>query len=351
MTRLKLVAALAAAGSLSLPVLAHAQDQDPCHGRRNEATAGGAVVGGLIGGVLGSNVAARHHRGDGTLAGAVVGGLIGSQVGRSNVKCYDDDAYGQGYGQQGYGPEGYASQGPHDEGRRQRDVAIYRREAGDNGDYAQNDYNDDDHGGYYVDQPAYGSSYDDGGDGRVEQRRYVIVHDDNGSDQDAGEGSYAIGPDSPPPPGGWTPVPGPDCASTCVTQDGQGYATAGDAAYANSDGSAGDGYYYTSASPGYSSSYSTSYSGGHMKHRYATQTRYRTTIYAGGYANSDDHGDIGFRDERGQWHEGAPRAIGWQDDDGNWHEGQVTATGWRDQDGGWHEQSSYSSSSSYSSGY
>ena len=344
MTRLKLIAVIAAASAISLPVLAHAQEQDPCHGRRNEATAGGAVVGGLIGGVLGSNVAARHHRGDGTLAGAVVGGLIGSQVGRSNVKCYDDEAYDQqGYAQQGYGPEGYASQEPHDEGRRQRDIEIYRREANDSDDggYAQNDYNDDDHGGYYVDQPAYGSSYGDAD--HVEQRRYVIVRDDNDADHDADDRSYAIGPDTPPPPpppGGWTPVPGPDCASTCVAQS---------TPYQD-DASSGDGYYYTSASPGYSSSYATS-TGGYMKHRYATQTQYRTTIYAGGYASDDGHSDIGFRDERGQWHEGAPRAIGWQDDDGNWHEGQVTATGWRDQDGGWHEQSSYSSSSSYSSGY
>jgi hypothetical protein len=42
---------------------------------------GGTVLGAIIGGALGSNIAAGGHRNDGTLVGAAVGGVIGNKAG------------------------------------------------------------------------------------------------------------------------------------------------------------------------------------------------------------------------------------------------------------------------------
>lgn len=42
---------------------------------------GGTLLGAIVGGALGSNIAAGGHRNDGTAVGAVVGGLIGNKVG------------------------------------------------------------------------------------------------------------------------------------------------------------------------------------------------------------------------------------------------------------------------------
>jgi hypothetical protein len=45
----------------------------------------------------------------------------------------------------------------------------------------------------------------------------------------------------------------------------------------------------------------------------------------------------GWRDDRGQWHVGRPRAVGWQDEAGRWHIGSIDVYGWRDARGQWHE--------------
>jgi len=45
----------------------------------------------------------------------------------------------------------------------------------------------------------------------------------------------------------------------------------------------------------------------------------------------------GWRDDRGQWHVGRPRAVGWQDENGRWHIGSIDVYGWRDARGQWHE--------------
>ena len=47
----------------------------------------GAIIGGGIGAVLGSNVAANHHRSDGGLVGGGVGALVGASVGSSSANC------------------------------------------------------------------------------------------------------------------------------------------------------------------------------------------------------------------------------------------------------------------------
>lgn len=63
------------------------------------ATAEGAIIGGIAGALLGSAVAGHHHKGEGAVVGgvggAVVGGMIGSDAGQ-HVAC----------------PEGYVYQAP-----------------------------------------------------------------------------------------------------------------------------------------------------------------------------------------------------------------------------------------------
>ena len=58
---------------------------------RSDNNVGGAVVGALIGGVLGHQVGGGRGRDVATAGGAVVGGLIGNNAGRSGGNTYDKD--------------------------------------------------------------------------------------------------------------------------------------------------------------------------------------------------------------------------------------------------------------------
>lgn len=108
-----LVRRFAATGSAGLAALALAgaasaqgyYDTRPgyesCENVRNGRTAGGAVVGALVGGLFGNQVAASGARDEGTAVGAVVGAVAGGFAGRQSVDCaaqgqYDYDAYGYG---------------------------------------------------------------------------------------------------------------------------------------------------------------------------------------------------------------------------------------------------------------
>src|SRR3954451_14569661 len=84
----------AAAGLAALAVASTASAQsysgpgyDPC---QREAS-GRAVTGGLLGAaggaVLGSQVAANHHRSDGSLLGGVIGAIAGASIGHSSAAC------------------------------------------------------------------------------------------------------------------------------------------------------------------------------------------------------------------------------------------------------------------------
>lgn len=83
----------------------HVATQQQCARVRNGNTAAGAVVGGLLGAVLGSQAAARGHRTDGSVLGAVVGATAGGAIARSSTRCgqvpqggydpYNGQAYGQ----------------------------------------------------------------------------------------------------------------------------------------------------------------------------------------------------------------------------------------------------------------
>ena len=66
-----------------------------CRNDHSSATAGG-ILGALAGAALGSNVAARHHRGDGAVLGGIVGLGIGASVGNAHDK-YRCDGRGPYY--------------------------------------------------------------------------------------------------------------------------------------------------------------------------------------------------------------------------------------------------------------
>lgn len=98
---------------------AHVSNQQQCQTSRNNRTAGGAVIGGILGAVLGREVADRGVRGEGALLGAVVGATAGGAIGRNSAQCNqvsqgdydpyygntaygDDDLYGGPYENDGY---------------------------------------------------------------------------------------------------------------------------------------------------------------------------------------------------------------------------------------------------------
>ncbi len=66
---------------------AHVANQQQCQTSRQNRTVGGAVVGGIIGAVLGREVADRGVRGEGALLGAVVGATAGGAIGRNTAQC------------------------------------------------------------------------------------------------------------------------------------------------------------------------------------------------------------------------------------------------------------------------
>ena len=67
-----------------------------CARYRTNRSAGGALLGAVIGGALGNAVAGHGARAEGTVLGAVVGGGIGLAAGRSSVRC-DDSGYYYSY--------------------------------------------------------------------------------------------------------------------------------------------------------------------------------------------------------------------------------------------------------------
>lgn len=87
-----------------------------CERSRSNRTAGGAVIGGVIGALLGREVADRGVRGEGAGLGAVVGAVAGGAIGRSTAQCdqVDQRAYdphdGRAYSQN----DGYYAGGDDD---------------------------------------------------------------------------------------------------------------------------------------------------------------------------------------------------------------------------------------------
>ncbi len=81
--------------------------QEYCRDNRNERQAGGAVVGGALGAIVGSQLGARGRRTEGSVLGGVLGAVVGAGVGGSSANdCgrygsdyrYSDRGYGDSYG-------------------------------------------------------------------------------------------------------------------------------------------------------------------------------------------------------------------------------------------------------------
>lgn len=142
-------AALAATGVMMVPASASAQSYygdrydrgyyDQCN--RDSNTAGGAVVGGALGAVAGSQLAARGRRTEGSILGGVLGAVVGGSVARDSSR-YCDDRYRSDYNYDRYDD-------------RYRDSAYYGR------DYDNRYYDDryDRGGSYYGGQPYYSGGY------------------------------------------------------------------------------------------------------------------------------------------------------------------------------------------------
>lgn len=96
---------------------AHVANYEQCQQSRNNRTAGGAIIGGVLGAVLGHNAAgSRSSRDEGTALGAVVGAVAGGAIGRNTARCDQvpqggyDPYYGQSYSQSGYDEPYYDDQ-------------------------------------------------------------------------------------------------------------------------------------------------------------------------------------------------------------------------------------------------
>jgi len=135
---------------------AHVANQQQCQSSRNNRTAGGAVIGGVIGALLGREVADRGVRGEGALLGAVVGATAGGAIGRNTARCDQvpqggyDPYYGQS--QQNYPPQ----QDPYYRGD---DDDLYGGPYQESGYYGNDDYNRDCRMGQIITRDPYGREY------------------------------------------------------------------------------------------------------------------------------------------------------------------------------------------------
>lgn len=110
---------MALTGALSVPSFAAAQSSgyyggstyqyDPCRRDSTNRGTAGALIGGAIGAVIGSNAAARNARTEGALLGGALGAATGAAVGNRSAACTS-----------AYQPQprtSYYQQRPYNEGR------------------------------------------------------------------------------------------------------------------------------------------------------------------------------------------------------------------------------------------
>lgn len=104
---------LVGAASVATPTLAQPYGYgayEACRAKKSDSATTGAVVGGLAGAVLGSQVAGRGDRTEGALIGGLAGVLLGNAVGRSSAKSSDACEardYRATYRRAYYNPPGY----------------------------------------------------------------------------------------------------------------------------------------------------------------------------------------------------------------------------------------------------
>ena len=82
--------------SAALPGLASAQvwREDPCRYERHEAARNGSLAGGLLGAIVGSQIAGRGNHTAGAIIGGGIGAVAGHQIGAHTVECR---TYPEGY--------------------------------------------------------------------------------------------------------------------------------------------------------------------------------------------------------------------------------------------------------------
>jgi len=132
------IAALAAT-AMATPSFA----QDPCHQKQHNNGTAGAVIGGIAGAVIGSNVAGHGAKTGGSIIGGLAGAAIGNNIGRSSTKC--DGRYSYYYNGRYYDhPVGDA----YYQGR-------YDSRYGYNNGYYNNGYNGSYNNGYYNNRYPY----------------------------------------------------------------------------------------------------------------------------------------------------------------------------------------------------
>lgn len=104
-----------------------------------------------------------------------------------------------------------------------------------------------------------------------------------------------------------------------------------------------------STSPSDRYAYGRSYDNGNSNSGY--NNGYGNQAYNNNSYGNNSYGSNsrrGWRDDRGQWHNGTPQAWGWRDDRGVWHEGKFDTYGYQDRDGRWHESTT---TNTYGSNY
>jgi len=87
---------------------------DPCRRASTNRGTAGALIGGALGAVIGSNAAARNARTEGALLGGALGAAVGAGVGHSSAACRSGPFVpGQAY-ENHYRPHGYYDQSYYD---------------------------------------------------------------------------------------------------------------------------------------------------------------------------------------------------------------------------------------------
>lgn len=66
---------------------------DPCRRDANQRGTAGALIGGGMGAVIGSNAAARNARTEGALLGGLLGAVMGGMVGNKSAACTSQQPY------------------------------------------------------------------------------------------------------------------------------------------------------------------------------------------------------------------------------------------------------------------
>ena len=154
-----------AVAALSVPTIAQANDYNNCSAQSQEEQLVAGLIGAVLGGVAGSQLAGNGARSEGSALGAIAGGIAGAAIADGNNDCdkrqnpsYNNRNYsGQTYGTRtvyqptrtrGYN-NGYRTTGYSDRGYRRSDNRGYNRRGYDNRGYNnRRGYDNRSHNGY-----------------------------------------------------------------------------------------------------------------------------------------------------------------------------------------------------------